>query len=155
MDKEHDLDEELTMPEADWHEPVADEVAAAPVEEPVVEDVVVEVIPEPTPVPVYEAPVATASAVVGDGDTDPVSVAACVYKNPYARKSLSVHHLQRRLNELGYPEAYADLDGWYGDLTKNAVAKFQEAKGLEATGLIDLNTLELVFQGDPNVHVVA
>ena len=109
------------------------------------------------PISIPPAPVITphATAVVGNDATDPVSLAACVYKNPYARKSLTVHHLQRRLNELGYTDANADLDGWYGDLTKNAVAKFQESNGMDASGLMDMVTLEKIFSGDPNVHVVA
>ena len=72
----------------------------------------------------------------------------------YARKSLTVHHLQRRLAELGYGDAAADRDGWYGDLTKAAVESFQGDNKLEATGIIDADTFKRIFAGDPNVLVV-
>lgn len=103
--------------------------------------------------PVVEVSAPAASAVVGDGDTDDVFLSRLVYK-AYAKKSLSVHHLQRRLNELGYTAAYSDLDGWYGDLTHDAVAQFQIDKGLQATGLMDAETAQAIFEGDPNVTLV-
>ena len=93
-------------------------------------------------------------AVVSDNEVDDVLLSACVYKNLYARKSLTVHHLQRRLNELGYTEAYADRDGYYGDLTKSAVAQFQKDTGIEGDGMIDAPTFLAVFKGDPNVKPI-
>lgn len=92
-----------------------------------------------------------ASAVVGNDETDPVFLSAIKYKNIHQKKSLSVHHLQRRLNELGYHEAYADEDGYFGDLTEFSVAKFQEDKNLDVTGRADATTLEKIFDGDANV----
>jgi len=85
---------------------------------------------------------------------DDVLLSSCVFKNPAAKKSLSVHHLQRRLAELGYPDAYTDKDGWYGDLTKLAVAAYQEDNGLSGDGLVDGDTLESIFVDDQNVRVV-
>lgn len=116
--------------------------------------------PEPTPVapavvvetPRPEAP--RASAVVSGGSVDQVLLKQCVYKNPAARKSLSVHHLQRRLNELGYTDAHADKDGWLGDLTKLAIEKFQKDKHMPVTGTVDADTLKKIFEGDRNVEVV-
>lgn len=92
--------------------------------------------------------------VVGNQDKDDVSLSRAVYKNPRARKSLTVHHIQRRLGELGYTLAYADREGWYGDLTKESVAAFQKDEGLEPTGLMDSGTFESLFDGDVNVNVV-
>ena len=92
-------------------------------------------------------------AVVGNGVVDTVKVSAIVYKNLYAKKSLSVHHLQRRLNELGYGEAYQDRDGWFGDRTKAALARFQADNKAGADGVPDLKTLRKLFAGDPNVEV--
>lgn len=93
--------------------------------------------------------------VVGSGQTDPVSLAACVYKNRYVKKSLSVHHLQRRLTELGFDQAGADIDGTYGDLTRGAVEAFQKKRKLALKdGLMDAATLTAIFKGDPNVTVV-
>ena len=129
--------------------------------EPAVEVEAIE--PEPTPEPEPEAPKAKAKVrvedteathVVGLGDKDEVLLAQCVYKNMYTRKSLTVHHLQRRLAELGYGEASADLDGWYGDLTKESVRQYQGDNNLEATGVMDADTFKRIFKGDPNVMVV-
>jgi hypothetical protein len=92
-------------------------------------------------------------AVVGNGVVDTVKVSAIVYKNLYAKKSLSVHHLQRRLGELGYAEALSDKDGWFGDKTKLALARFQSDKRVGADGAPDLETLKKLFAGDPNVEV--
>ena len=129
--------------------------------EPAVEVEAIE--PEPTPEPEPEAPKAKAKVrvedteathVVGLGDKDEVALAQCVYKNMYSRKSLTVHHLQRRLAELGYGEASADLDGWYGDLTKESVRQYQGDNSLEATGVMDADTFKRIFNGDPNVRVI-
>lgn len=99
-------------------------------------------------------PAPAGPAVVSDNEVDDVLLSACVYKNLYARKSLTVHHLQRRLNELGYTEAFADRDGYYGDLTKMAVARFQEDSGIDGDGIVDAPTLLAVFKGDPNVKPI-
>lgn len=93
------------------------------------------------------------NAVVGNTDTDPVYLSKIVYRNLAAKKSLSVHHLQRRLNDLGYTDAYADKDGFYGDLTKSAVESFQKDHDLLVTGIVDQDTLGAIFDGDPNVTV--
>jgi peptidoglycan hydrolase-like protein with peptidoglycan-binding domain len=92
-------------------------------------------------------------AVVSGAERDNVSLALCIVKNKFNRKSLSVHHVQRRLAELGYNDAASDKDGWYGDLTVIAVREFQGAVGLEATGLLDMATLDALFHDDANVTV--
>ena len=142
--------------------PVAD-AAPAPIIEP--EDIVEPtptpepvVVPEPTPEPVVvEEPVAhkpKATQAVSGNAVDEVLLANCIYKNIYARKSLSVHHLQRRLIELGFKDADADKDGWLGDETVTAIKNFQASKGLDVTGTVDATTLTKIFEGDHNVHVV-
>lgn len=93
------------------------------------------------------------TAVVGKEDTDPVFLSRIIYRNIAAQKSLSVHHLQRRLNDLGYTDAYADKDGFYGDLTKMSVEKYQKDNDLLVTGIVDEGTLTAIFDGDPNVTV--
>jgi peptidoglycan hydrolase-like protein with peptidoglycan-binding domain len=93
-------------------------------------------------------------AVVGGGETDEVLLSRCVYKNRVTRKSLTVHHLQRRLVELGFADAGTDKDGWYADHTLRAVKAFQEKNGLPATGVVDADMFRAVFKGDPNVTVV-
>jgi hypothetical protein len=126
-------------------------VIEAEVEAPVVEDVIVEApvveAPAAIEVPVPSAP----KAAVSGADADEVYLANCVYKNPAARKSLTVHHLQRRLVELGYNEAMTDKDGWLGDETKTAIEKFQKLEGLEPNGIVDEATFLAIFKGDMNV----
>jgi hypothetical protein len=92
-------------------------------------------------------------AVVGLGEVDDIYLSSCVFKNLHSKKSLTVHHMQRRLIELGYVEAARDRDGYYGDLTKYAIAKFQVANGIDGDGSIDSETFQLIFKGDPNVRV--
>lgn len=97
--------------------------------------------------PVKSAP----GQVVGKGATDEVFTSRF---DPASRlKSLSVKHLQRRLADLGYPEASADLDGRYGALTVSSVSKWQEDNGYEVGAITGEQAHEL-FDGDPNVTVV-
>lgn len=142
---------------------VVDETPAAPAPEPVMVEepkpepvVIVEepkpVVPEVKPAPVAAKPVE--KHVIGKGDTDDVYLAKCVYKNIYERKSLTIHHLQRRLEELGYKDAVGDKDGWLGELTMIAIEKFQKDKGLVSTGKVDAETFRKIFEGDSNVNVV-
>jgi hypothetical protein len=137
------------------------DIPAAPAPEPVeVEEPKPVVVEEPKPEPVPEVkpiPVVAKPAekhVVGTGDTDDVYLAKCVYKNIYERKSLTIHHLQRRLEELGYKDVVGDKDGWLGELTMMSVEKFQKDKGLAATGKVDADTFSKIFEGDTNVNVV-
>jgi len=137
------------------------DIPAAPAPEPVeVEEPKPVVVEEPKPEPVPEVkPVQVvakpaAKHVVGNGDADDVYLAKCIYKNIYERKSLTIHHLQRRLEELGYKDVIGDKDGWLGDLTKIAIEKFQKDKGLDATGKVDADTFIKIFEGDSNVNVV-
>lgn len=151
--------DESTAIEESFDEPVSPVVIS---EDPVVEVEAIEPepTPEPAPVPAPKAKAkervedTEATHVVGLGDKDEVVLAQCVYKNMYSRKSLTVHHLQRRLAELGYGDASADLDGWYGDLTKDSVRQYQGDNNLEATGVMDADTFKRIFNGDPNVLVV-
>jgi len=152
-------------------QPIEDAAPAAPIEISQPEPVAVapEPTPEPAPTPAPEPEPAVAvvveqpkpvkpkassrSAVVSGGERDDVFLGNCIYKNVYARKSLTVHHLQRRLNELGYKEANADKDGWLGDLTKLAITNFQKDSGLKATGQVDADTFTKIFEGDSNVNI--
>jgi peptidoglycan hydrolase-like protein with peptidoglycan-binding domain len=85
---------------------------------------------------------------------DDVLLSRCEYKSATTRKSLTVHHVQRRLIELGYTGVRADKDGWYADATRAAVARFQESLAAgEATGLMDAATFVALFEGDVNVTV--
>jgi hypothetical protein len=140
----------------DWVKNAASAPEPVKVEEPKPEPVKVEepkpVAPEVKPAPVAAKPVE--KHVVGKGDKDDVYLAKCVYKNIYERKSLTIHHLQRRLEQLGYKDAAGDKDGWLGELTMISVEKFQKDKGLAATGKVDAETFKKIFEGDSNVNVV-
>jgi peptidoglycan hydrolase-like protein with peptidoglycan-binding domain len=92
--------------------------------------------------------------VVSNNVVDDVLLSAIVFKNIYARKSLSVHHMQRRLAELGYDVVSLDKDGFYGDRTKEALSSFQADNHLPGDGHVDVATLTKLFDGDPNVRLV-
>jgi len=129
--------------EVDEPTAVVEEDTPAPVVEP--EQVIVE---EPAPAAHH------ASEAVSGEDIDNVILANCVYKNVYARKSLTVHHLQRRLIELGYKDADADKDGWLGDETVASIKEFQADRGMDVTGSVDADTFTKIFEGDVHVRVV-
>lgn len=119
-----------------------------------VEEITPEAEAEAKPEPVAPR-VAAPNAVVGKGERDDVLLSRMVFKNPHAHKSLSVHHLQRRLTELGYGEAGADQDGLIGTLTTAAIYKFQvDNKNLNRDGIVDADTLQAIFDGDPNCNVI-
>lgn len=124
----------------------------APVHEEIIIEAEIETPVVDIPAVVVETPIPSApKAAVSGADTDEVYLANCVYKNTAARKSLTVHHLQRRLAELGYNEAMTDKDGWLGDETKTAIEKFQKDKGFEPNGVVDEATFTAIFKGDMNV----
>lgn len=96
----------------------------------------------------------TTYAVVSGGAVDPVRLSKCVYKNMRSKRSLTVHHLQRRLKEWGFHEAYLDKDGFFGDHTLEAVNEFRSARGIESSLPMDAQTFSAIFEGDTNVTVV-
>jgi peptidoglycan hydrolase-like protein with peptidoglycan-binding domain len=93
-------------------------------------------------------------SVVSGKEVDDVSLSALVYKNQLSKKSLSVHHLQRRLNELGYTTAFLDKDGWLGDGTKIAIEQFRKDRDLLGTDLIDAETLQALFSEDIGINLI-
>ena len=93
-------------------------------------------------------------SVVSGKEVDDVSLSALVYKNQLNKKSLSVHHLQRRLNELGYTTAFLDKDGWLGDGTKIAIEQFRKDRDLLGTDLIDAKTLQALFSEDIGINLI-
>ncbi|BBW97720.1 peptidoglycan-binding protein [Geobacillus icigianus] len=50
-----------------------------------------------------------------------------------------VRELQRHLKQLGY-FTYPNITGYYGEITAEAVRRFQRANGLPATGVVDSRT---------------
>lgn len=106
---------------------------------------------KPAPSTRKSARKAPKDAVVGGGDTDPVIYSRVTPEGrAKTRKSLTVHHLQRRLTWLGYEVAAADLDGQYGTLTTAAVSAWQRDNEYPEGDLTHTQFLE-IFEGDPNV----
>jgi hypothetical protein len=147
--------EDIAVTEDEAVEIVEEEIQAPDVEpeQVIVEEPMPEPMPEPEVVTQPQAIYQASQAVSGD-DVDDVMLANCVYKNVYARKSLTVHHLQRRLIELGYKDADADKDGWLGDETVASIKEFQADKGMDVTGSVDADTFTKIFEGDVHVRVV-
>ena len=127
------------------------EVVAVPLEEEA-ELAAPEVYTE-KPVEVASVP-STTYAVVSNDAVDTVVASKIVIHNKLQKKSLSVHHLQRRLREWGFNEAYLDRDGYCGDHTVSSIAAFQKSLGLPATGTPDFDTLCRLFEGDTNIRLV-
>lgn len=97
---------------------------------------------------------ATTYAVVSGGTVDPVHLSKCVFKSVTHKRSLTVHHLQRRLKEWGYMDAYLDKDGYFGDLTLKSVNEFRKAHGIFSEVAMDAETFSAIFEGDTNVEVI-
>jgi hypothetical protein len=145
-------------------EPVVESVVESVVEltvEPVVEPVaVVEDLKYAAPVAVTREdienylPTPGGPAVVGTGVVDDVVLSSCVYKNDANRRSLTVYHVQRKLIELELLQDGLVKAGYYGDLTKQAVAVFQANNNIVGDGLMNVDTFTALFEGDPNVRVV-
>lgn len=135
-------------------EEVPEVVAIEEVAEEVVEVVdvpeVVEVVAEPA---TKTAP-PTVYAVVGGGTVDHVQLSKCVFKSTVHKRSLTIHHLQRRLTEWGYKDAYLDKDGYFGDLTLKSVTEFRADHNIQADSPMDAETFSAIFEGDTNVAVV-
>jgi hypothetical protein len=150
------VDEPETIEEA-VVEPVVEE---AVVEEAVAPAVVVEDLKYAAPVAVTREdienylPTPAGPAVVGTGVVDDVVLSSCVYKNDANRRSLTVYHVQRKLIELELLQDGLVKAGYYGDLTKQAVAAFQAANSIVGDGLMNAETFTALFEGDPNVRIV-
>lgn len=88
------------------------------------------------------------------GEVDSILLSSAEFKSTRTRKSLTVYHIQRRLDELGYHDAAADQSSYYGDLTRKSVQEFQERHKTGAQdGLMDRETFALLFANDPNVTI--
>lgn len=95
-----------------------------------------------------------AEAGVRMSETAEVRLSAMVFQNPMSKRSVSIHFLQTRLDELGFNLAKKDKDGWFSEGTKTAVMDFQTQNGLPSTGLVDETTLLAIFDGDQSVKVI-
>lgn len=63
-----------------------------------------------------------------------------------------VSEIQQKLADLGY---YAgEITGYFGEVTEQAVKDFQTVNGLEATGVVDETTLDLLFSENAVANTV-
>jgi peptidoglycan hydrolase-like protein with peptidoglycan-binding domain len=149
------VDEPETIEEA-----VVEEIIEPVVEEAVAPAAVVEDPKYAVPVAVTREdienylPTPAGPAVVGTGVGDDVILSSCIYKNDANRRSLTVYHVQRKLIELELLQDGSVKAGYYGDLTKQAVAVFQANNNIVGDGLMNAETFTALFDGDPNVKVV-
>jgi hypothetical protein len=100
-------------------------------------------ISPPVELPVTGATLAWVSAALTDGDCSMFTPLR--YQEGAARQvDSSVRDLQARLAAQGF--AAGSLDGLFGEQTRSAVAAFQRARGLEASGVVDCATWQALLQ---------
>ena len=116
---------------------VEPEVEPEPTPEPEPE---VAVVPEPEPTP--EAEVVPSTTLAGE----PIFLNKLVYK-ANTRNSASVIAVKQRLVAHGFVEVMEERMGWIGDITVEAVKKFQEQRGLEVNGLLNHETTSALIEG--------
>ena len=75
-----------------------------------------------------------------------VRLSALVY-SPKRKNSDSVAVLQKRLSDVGYAGARADLRGWFHDNTREALVKWQTEHDLEPTGECVFDDMRYLFDG--------
>ena len=113
------------------------EVEPEPTPEPEPE---VAVVPEPEPTPEPEPVPSTTLA------GEPIFLSKLVYK-ANTRNSASVIAVKQRLVAHGFVEVMEERMGWIGDITVEAVKKFQEQRGLEVNGLFNHETTSALIEG--------
>ena len=82
-----------------------------------------------------------------------IQMRALVY-SPRRKNSESVAMLQKRLSDVGYAAARADLRGWFHDNTRAALVKWQTDHGLEVTGECAFDDMRYLFDGT-DVQIIA
>ena len=124
-------------PEIEPEVEVEPEVEPEPTPEPEPE---VAVVPEPEPTP--EPEVVPSTTLAGE----PIFLNKLVYK-ANTRNSASVIAVKQRLVAHGFVEVMEERMGWIGDITVEAVKKFQEQRGLEVNGLFNYETTSALIEG--------
>ncbi|NLO84020.1 MAG: hypothetical protein GX096_01115 [Clostridiales bacterium] len=92
--------------------------------------------PKPTPVPTIDITSTTAYKTLSVGD-----------------KGENVSNMQQKLAEYGYYEG--EIDGSFGNQTRQAVEKFQYNHGLSVDGFAGKNTLTVLYESDEVRPLVA
>ena len=77
---------------------------------------------------------------------EPIFLDKLVYK-ANTRNSASVIAVKQRLVAHGFIEVMEERMGWIGDITVEAVKKFQEQRGLEVNGFFNHETTSALIEG--------
>ena len=77
---------------------------------------------------------------------EPIFLDKLVYK-ANTRNSASVIAVKQRLVAHGFIEVMEERMGWIGDITVEAVKKFQEQRGLEVNGFFNHETTSALVEG--------
>jgi peptidoglycan hydrolase-like protein with peptidoglycan-binding domain len=117
----------------------------AVVEEEIAPTTVEELTPVATDTPVEDG---SAPSEVAEVYEDKI-----IFKNIYAKKSMSVWQVQRRLNDLGYDAVRAAKPGYFEEITLKAVKEYRADKNL-GDGEIDAKFLKSLFAGDKAVKLI-
>jgi len=117
----------------------------AVVEEEIAPTTVEELTPVATDTPVEDG---SAPSEVAEVYEDKI-----IFKNIYAKKSMSVWQVQRRLNDLGYTDVREAKPGYYEEVTLKAVQDYRADKNL-GDGEIDAKFLKDLFTGDKTVKLI-
>jgi hypothetical protein len=117
----------------------------AVVEEEIAPTTVEELTPVATDTPVEDG---SAPSEVAEVYEDKI-----IFKNIYAKKSMSVWQVQRRLNDLGYDAVRAAKPGYFEEITLKAVKDYRADKNL-GDGEIDAKFLKSLFAGDKAVKLI-
>ena len=86
--------------------------------------------------------------LIPDGCLGPTTMSAMDAKTAKAftlklgMKGSEVKAVQKRLKALGYLTSNGQVNGYFGDVTENAVEEFQRRNGLSADGTVGAKTLE-------------
>lgn len=96
----------------------------------------------------YEAIPESRKVVDKSGDGGTASAASSSSQDPNSLRNgdegKTVREMQERLKELGY-YTYRKITNYYGDITEEAVIKFQQQNGLTADGVLGKRTKEKLF----------
>ena len=102
----------------------------------------------PPSVPPTSPPPTVTATVTAPGTATPVPTTVPAFENlTLGSTGERVRTAQQKLCDLGYL-SQSDVTGTYLSATMNAVNNYQRAKGLEATGVIDLTTWNTLLSDD-------
>lgn len=148
MENENENENEST------NEDVVNDIVIADIAVEVVADVVADVVKVPAPKKTTgKSKMIRGQHTITDNFRDTLHFDQVIIKNVFRKKSLTIHHIQRVLNDLGYTSVNADPDGFYGDGTLDAVRTYQAQTKNDVTGVLTKEQLTLLFEHDDSAVV--